>query len=686
MPAQIVQAGQLNISALTVAGVYIVVVPPQLLINGVPSNIIGLVGTASWGPVNQPAIIGGYSQFNQTFGPMVARTFDMGTHVWNIYQQGTLPFLRCCRVTDGTDAAAAVTVQSNCITLTSKYTGTFGNNLQASIGPGAAGITGQLSTRLTVLPHNGALPEVFDNIFQGIQAITTVAGTTFTSVPALSVSAPTGVTVGTISPVTAQVNASLSVYGTPTIGAGGAGYVANDFITLANGVVVQVNAVTSGAITTFKIITSAGCNAGSITGAGTPIPVNPTPQVSTTGVGTGATVNLTWGLGTPTIVNAGNMYLTAPTITLTTSGGGTAGTYTPTIAYWPNVAGAINNGITGLRGPSQYIVATNGIGISSPAVATVNFTGGTDGSAVSTFAMLGVDAVPRTGMFALRALNCSIGVLCDLADSTSFSNQIAFGLSEGVYMIGTGPVGDTISNAATTKANAGIDSYAFKYMFGDWVYMLDTVNGLTRLVSPQSFVAGVLGNLAPNQSTLNKPMFAIVGTQKSFTNITYTNADLSAVATAGMDVIANPIPYGNRFGCVTGHNSSSNASIRGDNYTRMTNFIATTIGAGMGPYIGTLNTYTQRLAAKATLDFFFQNLVYAGLIGDLNNPNYTPPWLVILDDSNNPFSLTSIGVEQAYVKVQFLSVVEELVISIEGGQTVTINRIITPVAQSNVIA
>ncbi|MGC7974568.1 phage tail protein, partial [Salmonella enterica] len=71
-------------------------------------------------------------------------------------------------------------------------------------------------------------------------------------------------------------------------------------------------------------------------------------------------------------------------------------------------------------------------------------------------------------------------------------------------MIGVGPAGDTIANAVSAKATAGIDSYAMKLLFGDWVYWTDSVNNVTRLVSPQGFVAGCLANLSPEQSSLNK--------------------------------------------------------------------------------------------------------------------------------------------------------------------------------------
>ena len=65
-------------------------------------------------------------------------------------------------------------------------------------------------------------------------------------------------------------------------------------------------------------------------------------------------------------------------------------------------------------------------------------------------------------------------------------------------MILTGPAGDTIQNAVTAKRQAGLDSYAAKLMFGDWLWWSDQVNGTIRLVSPQGFTAGRLETSHPS--------------------------------------------------------------------------------------------------------------------------------------------------------------------------------------------
>ena len=99
--------GQLNTTALTVPGPYIQIVPPQtVLLNGVPSNLGGVVGTATWGPVNAPVEFNGVTDGSQTFGPMNNRLHDLMSHVNVACLQGNAGAFVGVRVTDGTDTAA----------------------------------------------------------------------------------------------------------------------------------------------------------------------------------------------------------------------------------------------------------------------------------------------------------------------------------------------------------------------------------------------------------------------------------------------------------------------------------------------------------------------------------------------------------------------------------------------------
>ncbi len=518
----ITQAGALNTTALVVPDLYVQIVPPQqLVLNGVPTNMVGVVGTAAWGPVNQPAIVGTMQDYARLYGAIQPRRYDMGTQVATAVQQGASNF-RCVRVTDGTDTAATYGLfyanGAYPLLLAARYTGSLGNQITLTLS--------QLSNggwRLTLgLP--GQLPEVFD----------VAAGTA--------------------------------------------------------------------------------------------------PQV------------------------------------------------------WAALAQGVNAGTGPLRGPSQLCVASLGTGTST-AVATLaaqQLLGGTDGATTITAATLvGSDSLPRTGMYALRGQGCSVGVLADTYDATSWTVQAAFGLSEGCYMILTGPPGDTIPNAVATIQSAGLESYAAKLMFGDWIYWNDPTTGTVRLVSPQGFVAGRLGNLSPEQSSLNKPLYAVLGSQRSggptAQSTSYSTAELSALISAGLDVIANPQPGGAFWGVRAGHNTSLSPATSGDNYTRLTNYIAATLAAGMGQFVGQVINASLFQNIQATQMSFLQGLLQQGILGSTDG---MLPFNVVCDTSNNPPARTALGYVQSDAQVRYQAINEKFIVNVEGGTTVTVARQALPTASA----
>jgi hypothetical protein len=510
------QLGQLNTAALVVPDLYVQIVPPSTqLINGVPTNVLGIVGTATWGPVNSPTTAGNVAQGAAVFGPQQNRPNDLMTALAACAQQGANNF-RLVRVTDGTDTAASVTVQQTGVTLTSKYSGTFGNQIAVTLSAGT-----QTGTQKVIVAAPGLVAEAFDNIGLGLSAN----------------------------------------------------------------------------------------------------------------------------------------------------------------ALWAAIANAINNGTSALRGPSQIIVASAGASVAAPVAATFSLTGGTDGvTTITSSVMIGQDTVPRKGMYALRSTGASVAMLADVSDFTTFTTQIAYGMSEGTYMMAAGPSGDAIASEAAAKAAAGVDNPWLKVCFGDWIYWNDTVNGVQgRVISPQALFAGEIISLAPNQSSLNKPMQAIVGTQKSISNQQYSSADLQQLGIAGIDIITKPCPGGEYFGARFGHNSSSDPLRNGDNYTRMTNFVAATLNAGMGKFIGRTQAAnaigfsgTASADARATLGTFLDNLQAQGLIGAKGGPI---AYSVQLDPNNNPQSRVALGYLQADVKVQYQSIIEKFLINVEGGTSVQIQRV-----------
>jgi hypothetical protein len=351
---------------------------------------------------------------------------------------------------------------------------------------------------------------------------------------------------------------------------------------------------------------------------------------------------------------------------------GTAG------VFWTNLAAAINTGAAVTRGRSNMVIATRGTGTLTVAAATYTLTGGTDGAdGVASSGLIGLDTAQRTGMYALRNTACSLLDLCDMDDTTQYTTVGGFAEAEGMYAVLTGPSGDSIANAITTKNTAGLDNAWAKLMLGDWVLWNDPFIQTQRYISPQGFTVGVLASITPNLSALNKPMNGVVGTQRSGLGIgqamTYSNAELTQLGSAGIDVITNPGAGGlNIWTCRFGHNSASEQDIQGDNYTRMTNFIAATLNAGMGAYIGRVINTELSTDVHATLTSFFLVMMGAKLLSEQSDGSLPFSVTTALGPNTiNPPEQTKLGIFRAGVQVEYDPINEKFVIDLEGGQTVT---------------
>jgi hypothetical protein len=339
--------------------------------------------------------------------------------------------------------------------------------------------------------------------------------------------------------------------------------------------------------------------------------------------------------------------------------------------FWQNLVSAVNNGQSGTRGPSQLVVATIGVATAAPNTATTyTLASGTDGTTTLTdTVMVGTDGTARTGMYALRGTGASVLNLIDVTDQAQWTAINTFVLSEGMYYIGQGAAGASTSTVSGNLVTAGVDSYGCKIMVGDWEYWQDNVNGQSRMMAPATFEAAKIASQGPHLSSLNKPIAGITGTQRVNANQPYSNADIASVVAARLDLISNPCPGGAYYGAQTGRNTSSNPATNGDNYTRMTNYLANTLATSFGWVVGKLQTTDLRLTAKGSMDAFLSNLEQAGMIGDVNGG---PAFSVQIDANNNPSNRVALGYLQADVQVKYLSVVFDFLINLEGGQSVQI--------------
>jgi hypothetical protein len=667
----IVQQGNINTTALIVPDLYVQIVPPQnLVLNGVPTNVLGVVGTATWGPVGQAVTCSTSADYAQNFGPVQARKYDAGTPVAIAVQQGAQNF-RVVRVTDGTDTAAAFQFPGTSFALSALYTGSLGNQISVSCSAGS-----KASSWKYVVSLPGVIPEVYDNLTFGVSANTVVPGTGYTVPPALTFPAPTLVG-GTQAVGTVNLKA---ISATVVSGHAGTGYVTGDTVTFPGGATFTVTAA-AGAVTALTLT-----NGGTYATAQTPA-----NMLTTTGVGTGLQVNLVFGLGTVTMTVPGSGYVgTEGAAVVGPVTGASGGAVTPSYTVWPNLLAAINTGTGVLRGASQLVVAS-GTGTSVPTVGTYVFgtaggPQGTDGaSGVTAATLVGVDTLPRKGMYCLRSTGTSVALLADADDSTQWTTQAAFGLAEGIYMILTGPAGDTITNAVSVKNTVGLDTYSAKLMFGDWLWWNDQVNAVLRLVSPQGFVAGRLSNLSPEQSPLNKPLYSIAGSQKQGSPgtaqaQTYSAAELQQLFSAGIDVIANPGGGGLNIWTVRcGHNSSSNPVANGDYYTRLTNYIAATLQAGMGRYLGQTINSDLFNRIRATEMSFLSALVGQKMLAV--QPDGSLPFSVVCDTSNNPQARQALGYVQSDATIRYQGINEKFIVNMQGGASVVVTRQTLPTGQ-----
>jgi hypothetical protein len=509
--------GSQNLASLSVPGVYVDIIPPRPTLIGSPTNFEGLVGIAQWGPVNSPTFFSSPDNCAAIFGVPSVRARDLPTYVFAASNQGNAIGFVGVRVTDGTDTAASFIITTNCLTLTSKYTGTRGNQTQIVITAGTAASSYNISVSFP-----GRQPEIFSNIT------------------------------------------------------------------------------------------------------------------------------------------------------------GTAN------AFWVNAAAAINSG-NAFRGPSNIITASAGVGTTAPTVGTVyTLTGGTDGATTITdTTLMGVDTVPRTGMYALRSSNIDAFTLCDLNTSSLWPACDVFALSETCLAIQSTVSGDTIASAISARTTVGLDSFTTWIIMGDWPTFYDSQNAMTRLVSPSAIAVGLLGNLSPEQSPLNKRLPGVVQTQKTAAQQAYSDADLSLAETGGIDIIVGPptTPGGSYYTFITGRNASSNTSGNGIEYTRMTLFIARTLQSkAAGSIVGRLQSMKPndrtRTDAKALVDGFFASIKDPA-VGS-NGNGLIDDFATTCDLSNNPSYLQVRGFLFVYCAVRYLNVVRYFVIKLAGGGNVQVSSQATP--------
>src|ERR1700682_4484404 len=174
MPQIISNNAAINPSA---PDIIINVISPPTSIQGAPTNVVGVVGSSSWGPLNTPVLLGSLADVAKNFGPPQVITttnsanqrFDLSTDLSLAFQeaQGASLQVWAVRVDDGTSVKATGTLVDTApatgVTIKGIYSGTLGNSISVSL---LAGSKGAGFWTLTVSGPPGSQPqsEVYPNL------------------------------------------------------------------------------------------------------------------------------------------------------------------------------------------------------------------------------------------------------------------------------------------------------------------------------------------------------------------------------------------------------------------------------------------------------------------------------------------------------------------------------------------
>lgn len=639
----IVGDGQLNLAALVVDDIYVVVIPPQTpLVSGVPTDGVLLVGTASKGKPNTPYPVGDPSSLVRYLGNVNTDKYDVVTEAIGAMKQGANN-IYCIRVTDGTDVAAFGNVLDNSsvpgaamIKFSASSSGIWGNGIIVNLGVG---------TNNTATPGSGTVTIAGSYITDDTATITVNGiGSSYTVVAGDS---PISIATALASAVNANTSANKYI------------------VASANGAVVTLTAITRGVL-------------------------GNTITLAASKVSTGGTVTVSGGTLTGGSAGDQSFRVTVrspydvPEIFDNLSGGAGTGAGSLVAA----IIAAINNGVSGIRGPSALVTAAIATSPGSGKLINqaITLSSGTDGRVgVTTNVMLGVDGIAglgRSGMYAGRGLPIAQFGLSGMVDPTSYAAQINFAKDENILVVLGLPAFASSTSAVQTKQLSAVDAYQCAVV-KDFLYINDTQNNVIRLVSPIGPTLGKIASLSPERNPGNKPIFGYLGTERTgyvgpggnfVPGVPYSNAEVALLESNGIMFMTQPSIAGDFMALRHGQNSSSDATRNGINYTKLTQFIAKSFQNSLGFAVNEVHTPSLRRRVTSSIQAFLQSLADPGpgrnpMIGDANGG---PAYSVICNETNNPDNLVALGYLFVSVQVKYFATVRFFVVQIEAGQSVTV--------------
>jgi hypothetical protein len=630
----IVPASNFNPASLTADDLYIAIQNPPGYISGVPTDVFGIVGTASWGPINKAVHVGSPFDAMQSFGPISVASltdpYDLATDLAIALGQasGSNNEGWAVRVTDGTDTAATGTIPgavANIETVTLSGSAVSGDSFAVTFT--SSGVTGSPVTLTVPVTSADTLTSLAAKLATAVNANTAlVAAGVFanSAVAVCSIFQPTTLTPQITYSRTSGSSATATL---ATAGTSGTGITLKGIFTGTVGNNIQVQVTAGAATNTFNV-----------------------------------------GVFLP-VLGLQELYANIPVA-----------------AFWKSLSAALTNGISGFQGPSAIVVAgAYDQAVGAPTLGTYTFAGGTDGrSGVVTATLLGsATAIPPTGIYALASQNPTPSVvwIVGCTDISISSALQQFAVTNGCSMLQAMALGTSTAAALAQVSTVAVHDASFAWT-KDWVYFYDPVNAVTRYVSPNAYIGGYITTLDPSQSPGNKQVALVVGTERNNPitgNVPYAESEVGQLASAGVMFIANPIPAGAVFGIRHGQTTSLQRVTAPFEYWRMTCFLARSFQSALGVFVDQLQSQQPndplRNAVKLQLNTFLQGLTGAnGAIGLIDSYSVVCTFSAAANAvaGNGVNTPSSIAQHYLYVlvRVTYLSSVRFFILTLQGGSTV----------------
>jgi phage tail sheath protein FI len=144
-------------ASLTYPGVYVEEIPSGVrTITGVATSIAAFVGSARWGPVNQPVELHSFGDFERSFGGLSANS-TLGYAVLDFYRNGGSEALVVRLTRNATAATISVDDGGNTLPLVAANAGAWGNDLTVTVDYKTADASNTNLFNLTVTGPGGGV-------------------------------------------------------------------------------------------------------------------------------------------------------------------------------------------------------------------------------------------------------------------------------------------------------------------------------------------------------------------------------------------------------------------------------------------------------------------------------------------------------------------------------------------------